>query len=459
MSGQPFTFPPPPPPPPKRATEPVNRPNNNFSSNRGSSRGFGRGGRGGYPNAPYHANNRQQHGSHRDGWNGPQKRDHNTAFRSTNQPNRRVSAASPAVPSFNASIEHLLPRKPPQATPQPPSQKVADVPKKQNLLGLTPTRVDADSEPEDDEGEEARLAGQSKVSAGLEIEYGGRNITLSTPAEIAAWIAERKKRYPTQAKIEVAKKEADERKRRWQEEKAAKMQAAREARQKALEARRRREPPKSQKSESQVEGTGRADSAAQAKTKAERLRAKALKARERLAKAEEALRLAEEQPGSGTLTANENQTEPIADDTSSSALTDSDATSSSGSDSDSDSGSDSESGSDSDADSAPEVLSTKRAALEHEFSNAPSKPPAPSSQAAGPEDASARGGCNGNGNSKRNKNQRVDASTSSRTAGRRKGLWQVMVEQEQEEERKMLLQAIVTLGEHGVLDEPEPSTS
>jgi hypothetical protein len=86
--------------------------------------------------------------------------------------------------------------------------------KKSNLLGLTPTKVDPDSEPEDDEGEEARLAGQNKVSSGLEIEYGGNNIILRTAAEIAAFIAERKKRYPTQAKVDAAKKEAEEKKRR-----------------------------------------------------------------------------------------------------------------------------------------------------------------------------------------------------------------------------------------------------
>jgi flagellar biosynthesis GTPase FlhF len=349
------------------------------------------------------------------------------------------------------------------------------VQKKSNLLGLTPTKVDPDSEPEDDEGEEARLAGQNKVSSGLEIEYGGNNIILRTAAEIAAFIAERKKRYPTQAKVDAAKKEAEEKKRRWKEEKDAKMQAAREAREKALEARRRREPTQQQKSQSRTQATKQADSAAQAKTKAEILRAKALKAQERLAKAEKALRLAEEQPGSST--AHENNPKPVTDNTSSSDLTDSDATSSSGSDSDLDSSSESGSGSDSDADSAPEILSTKRAALEHNLSNAPPKPPTATLQPAGPEVCRAfakYGRCRfgkhcrhshdvqnarGGGNSRRNNNQTVDGSGSARTTGRRKGLWQVMVEQEQEEERKMLLQAIVTLGEHGVLDEPKPINS
>jgi hypothetical protein len=48
--------------------------------------------------------------------------------------------------------------------------------------------------------------------------------------------------------------------------------------------------------------------------------------------------------------------------------------------------------------------------------------------------------------------QRPDTSGSG--TARRKGLWQVMVEKEQEDERKKLLGAIITLGERGLLDEP-----
>ena len=38
---------------------------------------------------------------------------------------------------------------------------------------------------------------------------------------------------------------------------------------------------------------------------------------------------------------------------------------------------------------------------------------------------------------------------------RRKGLWQVMVEKEQEEERKQVLRAIIFMGERGMLGEDE----
>jgi hypothetical protein len=37
---------------------------------------------------------------------------------------------------------------------------------------------------------------------------------------------------------------------------------------------------------------------------------------------------------------------------------------------------------------------------------------------------------------------------------KRKGLWQVMVEKEKEEERRKVLEAIMSLGEKGLLDDP-----
>ena len=56
----------------------------------------------------------------------------------------------------------------------------------------------------------------------LQFEYKGRTASLRTAAEIAAWIAERKKNYPTQAKAEAAKKESAEKKRKWVEDEEAK---------------------------------------------------------------------------------------------------------------------------------------------------------------------------------------------------------------------------------------------
>ncbi|KAK5556627.1 hypothetical protein LTR46_005139 [Exophiala xenobiotica] len=507
MSNQPFTFPPPPPPPPKRTTEPASREHNNFPNNRGSFRGAGSyrgagraGGRGGYgsnQNVPFYSSNRhQQPHSNKPFINnaprnaGPhpsQKRDHQTAFNQTYQARPRPTAA-PAVPSFNASIEHLLPRKPAsQPAPQPPPQNV-EKPKKQNLLGLTPTTLDHDSEPEDDEDEEGRLAIQTKVSHGLEIDHGGQQIILRTPADVAAWLAERRKRYPTQAKVEAAKKEAEEKKRKRQEEKAARVEAERQAREKAIEARKLQQSAKAQQKSQQQERNvkksedSNTDMAAKARLKAEKLRLKALKAQERLAKAEEALRLARETSSVAATSITQEQSSQAASpdqrgeqrpqpeairSTSDSELTDSDATSSSGS-STSDLDTEDESTSDgaSDSDSAPEVISTKRAALEHEIS----APPPRTSSTPTPQicRAFARfGRCKfgskcrhlhdtsklpGSKRSKRSMLQRPETSGSG--SARRKGLWQLMVEKEQKDERKKLLGAIITLGERGLLDEP-----
>ncbi len=506
MSNQPFTFPPPPPPPPKRTAESSYREHNSFPNNRGSFRGAGsyrgagRGGRGGYgsnQNVPFYSSNRhQQPHSNRSfdnnaprnpGPNTTHKRDHQTAFNHAYQPGPRPTAA-PAVPSFNASIEHLLPRKPASQPAPQPSPQILEKPKKQNLLGLTPTGLDHDSEPEDDEGEEWRLASHTKVSHGLQIEHDGQQIILRTPAEVAAWIAERKRRYPTQAKVEAAKKEAEEKKRKRQEEKAARMEAERRAREKAIEARRLQQSAKAQQKSQQQDRNvkksedSNTDMAAKARLKAEKLRLKALKAQERLAKAEEALRLTRETPvaaatsrtleqrsqSANTDQRGEQRPQPEATgSTLDSELTDSDATSSSGSsNSDLDTEGDSTSDSASDSDSAPEVLSTKRAALEHEIS----APPPRTFGASTPQvcRAFARyGRCKfgskcrhlhdisklpGSKRSKRSVLQRPDASGSGNA--RRKGLWQVMVEKEQEDERKKLLGAIITLGERGWLDEP-----
>ncbi|KAK7900697.1 hypothetical protein LTR67_002981 [Exophiala xenobiotica] len=502
MSNQPFTFPPPPPPPPKRTTEPASREHNSFPNNRGSFRGAGSyrgsgrgGGRGGYgsnQNVPFYSSNRRQqphsnkpfinNAPRNAGPHPSQKRDHQTAFNQPYQARPRPTAA-PAVPSFNASIEHLLPRKPASQPAPQPSPRNVEKPKKQNLLGLTPTTLDHDSEPEDDEDEEGRLASQTKVSHGLEIDHGGQQIILRTPADVAAWLAERRKRYPTQAKVEAAKKEAEEKKRKRQEEKAARMEAERQAREKAIEARRLQQSAKAQQKSQQQERNvkksedSNTDMAAKARLKAEKLRLKALKAQERLAKAEEALRVS-----TATSTTQEQSSQAVSPDqrgeqraqpeairsTSNSELTDSDATSSSGS-STSDSDTEGESTSDgaSDSDSAPEVISTKRAALEHEIS---APPPPRTSSTPTPQicRAFARyGRCKfgskcrhlhdtsklpGGKRSKRSMLQRPETSGSG--SARRKGLWQVMVEKEQEDERKKLLGAIITLGERGLLDEP-----
>ena len=51
------------------------------------------------------------------------------------------------------------------------------------------------------------------------------------------------------------------------------------------------------------------------------------------------------------------------------------------------------------------------------------------------------------------KHERPRKTEESTIGNRRKGLYQIMVEKEQEEERKRALRVIIALGEAGVLDE------
>ncbi|KAI9677915.1 MAG: hypothetical protein M1829_002412 [Trizodia sp. TS-e1964] len=71
---------------------------------------------------------------------------------------------------------------------------------KHNLLGLTPKTVDGnESEELYDFDEEQRMA--EALGTRLHFTYKGKTSTLQTPTEIEAWIAERKKRYPTKQRI------------------------------------------------------------------------------------------------------------------------------------------------------------------------------------------------------------------------------------------------------------------
>lgn len=96
---------------------------------------------------------------------------------------------------------------------------VREKPRKCNQLGLTPASQDHQSSSDSDE--ETKLAKQTlsgKIPDGaiLQFEHKGRAATLQTAADIVAWIAERKKNYPTTAKVEAARREADEKRKKWE---------------------------------------------------------------------------------------------------------------------------------------------------------------------------------------------------------------------------------------------------
>lgn len=118
-------------------------------------------------------------------------------------PKAKVNVA-PAVPSFGFAL--------PTVSQQPPSSvdAVDNSSKKKkrkfNQLGLTPKSEEHEDSEDGDVDEEAAF---QKASEGLVFDYKGQTSTLKSPADIAAWIKERKKRFPTKARIEEKIKEEE----------------------------------------------------------------------------------------------------------------------------------------------------------------------------------------------------------------------------------------------------------
>ena len=205
------------------------------------------------------------------------KRDHSSAFGKAQSVAPRIPAPPP-VPSFG----NPLPSKPPppaDATRKPKKKK-----RKHNQLGLTPkTEEHESSEEEDDADEEARLAaGGGGASSSLQITYRGKTATLQSPEDIAAWIEERKKRYPTQARVEEKKKAMEEAKKARQEAQRQKDSRKQELKRAHKDSRHRQEHDKQTKEQP----TDPMDAAAKAKQKADKLRRKLMKEEKRVAKAE-----------------------------------------------------------------------------------------------------------------------------------------------------------------------------
>ncbi|KAL1965987.1 hypothetical protein VTN77DRAFT_4927 [Rasamsonia byssochlamydoides] len=445
------------------------------------------------------------------GGNNFTKHGHKRAFSSAfEKPTNTVprTPAPPPVPSFG----NPLPAKP------PPPADAARKPKKKkrrfNQLGLTPkTEEHESSEEEDDVDEEARLA-PGTATGPLQFTYKGRTSTLQSPAEIAAWIEERKKRYPTKARIEEKKKAMEEAR------KQKEMQRE-EARRKQKEARAQKERAKSERKE-QEQSIDPIDAAVKAKLKAEKLRKKLMKEEKRLAKAEadaERARLRAEalqqgqaakpdetgpeisenvggdsstqvdtaQTGSdaahpvvnGTdgvqavdgketdlvTSSSQNHLAPPVDasvllSVSSPGPDTSDETSSSGSDlssSDSDDDSDDDDDDDDEDGSAPEEISSRR--------DGPERVPAPSRENRQKKKRLCRhfartGRCS-RGDRCRFSHElpeggavRRPGETKGRGQTAKRGLFQLLMAREAEERDRRVMQAIAWLGEHGLLDEP-----
>lgn len=173
---------------------------------------------------------------------GAQKRSAQQAFGHSHKhpmkkpPSAPKVPAAPAVPSFGAPIP--IPSK--SSTTGPPSQpatkKAADK-KRVNLFGLAadgtvaePTAADSENEEGEEKEEEVdeEAAFASNISnEPMQVEYNGETYNLNSPAELAAWIAERKRNFPTRQRVEEKKAEVrtrmEERKRIEEETRAARL--------------------------------------------------------------------------------------------------------------------------------------------------------------------------------------------------------------------------------------------
>ncbi|EMC93247.1 hypothetical protein BAUCODRAFT_150603 [Baudoinia panamericana UAMH 10762] len=114
-------------------------------------------------------------------------------------PHERVpkSQAAPATPSFGPP---LLPAKP--VKPRPAEAKVKTKPAS-NGLGLVPSSEDPQYSSSDDGDNEDidEEAMHAELGAKLSFEHNGTVISLSSTAEIAAWQEERRRNWPTRARM------------------------------------------------------------------------------------------------------------------------------------------------------------------------------------------------------------------------------------------------------------------
>ncbi|KAL9601393.1 MAG: hypothetical protein Q9219_002569 [cf. Caloplaca sp. 3 TL-2023] len=135
---------------------------------------------------------------------------------------------APAVPSFG----NPLPTKPP--APREEAKKIRKKRRRVNQLGLTPKiDVDLSSSEADDDEEELKLGtainGSGAASQELKFTYKGLTSTLQSAADIASWIEERKKRFPTAARkaeklvrLEKLRQEREENKKLWKTDRTVK---------------------------------------------------------------------------------------------------------------------------------------------------------------------------------------------------------------------------------------------
>ena len=402
-----------------------------------------------------------------------QKRTHENAFQPTYN-NQGRPKGPPPVPDFSASIPELN-----QFAGGTPASPISKAPKQRtsNIFGLNPSLDNADAS-SGDEDEELNLAAKG-TSSGYQFEYRGQSSTLKTPAEIAVWISERKKRFPTAVKAAIAKQEAEERRKKAEVERKARMEATQSRR---IESTRGRGRGRGRGRDGPPHRIRRDESLRNAnakETKEDRLRRKAEKAASQLQKAQEALKKiqaltdktklpaapepvlydkqrdekdaatdaeAPEAPGCPLPETHDIDLEADTHTSLKLSLSDlDDLTSSSGISSDSDL--DSEEGATSSSDDAPEeVYTSKHTPPEHlPRTRLPARPKPSQPQI-----------CRAFMRTGQCKFGRKCRHLHEVPRKRRKGLFEVMVDKEKEQEQERMLNAIVFLGDNGFLDPPEP---
>ncbi|KAI9719129.1 MAG: hypothetical protein M1828_006311 [Chrysothrix sp. TS-e1954] len=205
---------------------------------------------------------------------------------------------APAIPAFGTS----LPAKPPAPASEStePSKDGSKSYKRTrrgqrrrpNQLGLTPAGEDyeSSSDEEEDVDEEAAFAAKGEI---LRIEHKGRVHVLDSAAALKSWIAERKKHFPTEDKVQE-KKLAIEKKRKERQEQHEKRRKEQfeqrqieraEARKKVEESREKQRLAKEAKQQAD-KATG-TDDVSTAKSELDQQLKKVEKLREKLKKSEE----------------------------------------------------------------------------------------------------------------------------------------------------------------------------
>ncbi|KAH7357328.1 hypothetical protein BKA66DRAFT_428071 [Pyrenochaeta sp. MPI-SDFR-AT-0127] len=157
---------------------------------------------------PQHAGQKRKLNDHSDYAQSPSPR---KLSQQGSKPPRAKATVAPPVPSFGFSLPSPVTQ--PSMTSKSKNKKTQE--KRKVHLGLTHDSIPDEAsgeEKEEDVDEEAAYAEKLK-GGGFSFEHEGEQISIQTAAEVAAWIKDRRKRFPTRKRImEKAEESATKRK-------------------------------------------------------------------------------------------------------------------------------------------------------------------------------------------------------------------------------------------------------